>query len=55
MSRQTLGAGVTTNTPQNLRAWLNDPQEIKPGCLMPSMKLTNTQLDQVVAYLESLN
>lgn len=55
MSRQTLGAGVTTNTPQNLRAWVNDPQEIKPGCLMPSMKLTNTQLDQVVAYLESLN
>jgi len=55
MSRQTLGAGVVTNTAQNLRAWVNDPQEVKPGCLMPSMKLTDSQLDQVLAYLESLN
>jgi len=55
MSRQTLAAGVLTNTPGHLRAWVNDPQEIKPGCLMPSMKLTDHQLDQVVSYLESLN
>jgi len=55
MSRQTLASGVLTNTPQHLRAWVNDPQEIKPGCLMPSMKLTDRPLDQVVSYLESLN
>ncbi len=55
MSRQTLGAGVITNTPAHLRAWVNDPQEIKPGVLMPSMKLTDKELDQVVAYLETLN
>ncbi len=55
MTRQTLGSGVVTNTPANLRAWVNDPQEIKPGCLMPSMKLTDTELNQVVSYLESLN
>lgn len=54
MSRQTLGAGVMTNTPQNLRAWVNDPQGPKPGCFMPSMKLTDTELSQVVSYLESL-
>ena len=54
MARETIGAGVRTNTPENLRAWINDPQAIKPGCLMPSMKLTGTELDQVVAYLETL-
>lgn len=54
MSRQTLGAGILTNTAQNLRAWVNDPQESKPGCFMPSMKLTGPELDQVVSYLQSL-
>jgi cytochrome c oxidase subunit II len=54
MSRQTIGAGVLPNTAADLRAWVNDPQQAKPGCFMPSMKLTNRQLDQVVAYLQSL-
>ena len=55
MSRQTLAAGVLTNTREHLRAWVNDPQEIKPGCLMPSLKLTDGELDQVISYLQSLN
>ncbi len=55
MSRQTLGSGVVPNTRENLRAWVNDPQEVKPGCLMPSLKLTNAELDGVMAYLTSLN
>jgi len=54
MSRQTLAAGVLPNTRENLRAWVNDPQQPKPGCFMPSMKLTGPQLNQVVSYLESL-
>ncbi len=54
MSRQTIGAGVLTNTTANLRAWVNDPQGAKPGCFMPSMKLTDRELDQVVAYLQAL-
>ncbi len=54
MSRQTIGAGVLSNTPQNLRAWINDPQQAKPGCFMPGMKLTDRELDQVVSYLQSL-
>ena len=40
--------------PDNLRKWVDDPQRIKPGCLMPSMKLTDTQLNGVISYLESL-
>jgi cytochrome c oxidase subunit 2 len=54
MTRQTLGAGVVKNTPENLRAWVNDPQIAKPGCLMPSMKLTPDELTKVVNYLETL-
>jgi cytochrome c oxidase subunit 2 len=54
MTRQTLGAGVLKNTPENLRAWVNDPQVAKPGCLMPSMKLTPDELTKVVDYLETL-
>jgi cytochrome c oxidase subunit II len=54
MSRQTLGSGVINNTPENLRAWVNDPQVAKPGCLMPSMKLTPDELTKVVNYLETL-
>ncbi|MBV9763032.1 MAG: cytochrome c oxidase subunit II [Acidobacteriaceae bacterium] len=54
MSRQTLGAGVLVNNTENLRAWVNDPQIPKPGCLMPSMKLTGPELNQVISYLQSL-
>jgi cytochrome c oxidase subunit 2 len=54
MSRQTLAAGVLANTAQSLRSWVDDPQQVKPGCLMPSMKLTGEQLNQVVSYLQSL-
>jgi cytochrome c oxidase subunit II len=54
MSRQTIGSGVLDNSPQNLRAWVNDPQQSKPGCLMPSLKLTEGELKDVVTYLESL-
>src|SRR5216683_1116755 len=35
-SRNTLGAGVIDNTPENLRSWISNPQAIKPGVLMPA-------------------
>jgi cytochrome c oxidase subunit 2 len=54
MSRTTIAAGMLENTPENLRRWVNDPQQMKPGCFMPSMKLTDTELNGVMAYLESL-
>lgn len=55
MTRQTIGAGVLDNNAKNLHDWVNDPQDPKPGCFMPSLKLTNGELDQVVSYLQSLN
>ena len=54
MSRTTLGAGAIANNGENLRAWVRDPQAIKPGCYMPDMQLNEKELDQVVAYLSSL-
>jgi cytochrome c oxidase subunit 2 len=54
MSRATLGAGVASNTRENLRAWVRDPASLKPGALMPAMKVSGEQLDQLVAYLVTL-
>ena len=54
MSRSTIGAGVVRNTPESLRAWVADPSSLKPGALMPAMKLSPGDLDKVTAYLLSL-
>ena len=54
MSRETLGAGAVTITPDNLRAWVRDPQKFKAGCLMPNMQLTDQEVDQIAAYLQTL-
>src|SRR6201996_6841301 len=53
-SRDTLAAGAADNTAANLKLWIQDPDYVKPGCLMPAMQLSGTQIDQVGAYLESL-
>jgi cytochrome c oxidase subunit 2 len=54
MSRDTIAAGAAPNTPQNVRSWIQEPGNIKPGCLMPAMGLSDQQLDAVVAYLGTL-
>ena len=54
MSRDTIAAGAATNTPENLRQWIERPDAIKPGSLMPAMGLTKHDLNAVVAYLETL-
>ncbi len=54
MSRETLAAGAATNTPENLKKWIDDPNNIKPGCLMPAMHLTDRQDAQITAYLLTL-
>jgi cytochrome c oxidase subunit 2 len=54
MSRVTLASGATDNTPANLRQWIKAPDTFKRGALMPAMQLTDEQLDQVTAYLETL-
>jgi cytochrome c oxidase subunit 2 len=53
-SRESLASVTLSNTPEEMRAWLRDPQAIKPENLMPTVPLTDLQLDQLVAYLEGL-
>ena len=54
MSRQVIAGGMLPNTATNLKAWIDDPDQIKPGCDMPSLQLTNEEIEQVVAYLVTL-
>jgi cytochrome c oxidase subunit 2 len=54
MSRATIGAGVAKLDRASLRSWVADPQILKPGCNMPSLKLDEAQLDAVVDYLLTL-
>jgi cytochrome c oxidase subunit 2 len=54
MDRQTLAAGMIPNNRENLRKWLMNPQQVKPGCLMPAFGLNPHDLDQVLEYLASL-
>lgn len=53
-SRETIGAGVLANTPENLATWLTNPQAVKPGINMPNLDLTSDEVNALVAYLESL-
>jgi len=54
MSRHTVAAGAAENTPANLRLWIQNPDAIKPGSLMPAMQLSDVDLDALVRYLETL-
>jgi cytochrome c oxidase subunit II len=54
MSRSTIASGAAENTKENLRLWIQSPDAIKPGSLMPAMQLTDADLDALVRYLETL-
>jgi cytochrome c oxidase subunit 2 len=53
-SRQTIASGMFPLNRDNLRAWLDDPQAMKPQCNMPSLKLDEGELDALTDYLLSL-
>ncbi len=54
MSRDTIAAGILLNTPDNLRRWIENPDSLKPGSLMPAMGLGDRELNAVTAYMETL-
>ena len=53
-SRLTIGAGILDNTPENLARWIGSTQHVKPGNLMPEVRLTDQQVRQLAAYLSNL-
>lgn len=54
-SRDTIASGSVANTPDNLREWIKDPDHFKQGVLMPAMQLNDSEVDELVAYLDSLH
>ncbi len=60
MSRIEFAGAIHDVTPENLRAWLKDPNSMKPmqyevnGIGMPNLNLDDDELDALTAYLLSL-
>jgi cytochrome c oxidase subunit 2 len=54
MSRATIAATVFPNNRGSLAGWIQSPQTVKPGTLMPDQHLSAQQLNDVTAYLETL-
>lgn len=44
-------AGAIENSPENLASWLDDPQAIKPGTAMPTLPLSEADIQHLVAFL----
>jgi cytochrome c oxidase subunit 2 len=56
--RDTIGAGILKNTPENLERWLKQTDEVKEGVYMPNYytqgQLTDEQVTELAEYLSSL-
>lgn len=53
-SRKTMLAGMMPNTRTNLQKWLEDPQAVKPGALMPRFIYPKDSINVLVDYLSTL-
>lgn len=64
-ARRYVGAGAAKATQENVERWIERPQDMKPGALMPGATeggggmpatgLTNDEVRAIAAYLKSLN
>jgi putative membrane protein len=54
MGRRIFIAGVLRNSPENMAAWLEDPQRFIPGNAMPNMGISPRDAENITAYLYSL-
>jgi cytochrome c2 len=48
-------AGMLPNTPDNLIAWIRDPQRIVPGNVMPVLGVSENDARDIAAYLYTLH
>jgi cytochrome c oxidase subunit 2 len=53
-SRTCFAGCILASTDNNLRAWLQNPPALKPGADMPDLNLSQAQINQLVAYLDTL-
>jgi cytochrome c oxidase subunit 2 len=54
MDRKTLAAATVPNTPGYLSGWISNPQHIKPGNLMPALRLSADELGSLRSFLQTL-
>lgn len=47
-------AGRLPNTPANLAAWVQNPQAVDPGNVMPDVGVTPADAEHITAYLYTL-
>jgi cytochrome c oxidase subunit 2 len=53
-SRNCFAGCIFETTDENLRRWLDDPPAMKPGSWMPDYGLTSEEIDQLIAFLNTL-
>ncbi|HUR18715.1 MAG TPA: cytochrome c oxidase subunit II [Acidimicrobiales bacterium] len=52
--RDTFAGAIFENDERHLRAWLRDPPAEKPGSIMPDLDLTEDEISDLIAYLDTL-
>jgi len=53
-SRHTFAGSLLPITPENLVSWVENPDHMKPGALMPNLGMTSDQAKALAAYLLTL-
>lgn len=53
-SRDFIAGGILSLNEDNLKRWIQNPQAIKPGAIMPDLNLDDATASDVVAYLSTL-
>ncbi len=54
IANRSIIAGRLSNTPDNLVHWIEDPQGVSPGSVMPNMGVTEADARDIAAYLYTL-
>ncbi len=52
-TRTTIAAGMFENTPDNLKAWIQNAPKHKPGSIMPNMNLSDADAEALAAFLQT--
>jgi cytochrome c oxidase subunit 2 len=50
-SRTSIASKTLPSTVENVKAWLRNPQAVKPGTIMPNLNLKEEDIDALAAYL----
>lgn len=53
-SRECFAGCTLHRLDSNIARWLRDPEEVKPGSFMPNYDLSEDQINELVAYMQSL-